>query len=85
MTNLGQIFIFSNLITIPVQGCRFWIVLLGTSHREVLMYWGLIKISKEMRMSKRGKKEMDLYPSVNYLTMGTERFCQDQFEIYFSR
>ena len=83
MTNLGKIFIFSNLITIPVQGCRFWIVLLGTSHREVLMYWGLIKISKETRMSKEIRRRWIYTPLSTIWLWGLRDFVKTNLKYIF--
>ena len=60
MTNLGQVCLFSNLITTPLQRCcGFWIGVVGTSQFfsgfKVAMYRWMIKISKGVGMSKSGR------------------------------
>ena len=57
MTNLAQVCLFSNLITIPVQWCWFWV-----SVGEQLFFtgfkvinWGMIKISKRVECQKEGR------------------------------
>ena len=56
MTNFGQVFLFSNLITVPIQWCAFWV---GVVETQLFSYWfqdsGVIKISKGMAMSKKGR------------------------------
>ena len=36
MANLGQVYLFSNLITMPVQWCGFWVGALG---KQLSFYW----------------------------------------------
>ena len=50
MTDLGQVCLFSNLITIPVQWCELWVGVAGTqlffTGFKVGIYWDMIKISR---------------------------------------
>ena len=59
MTNLDQVCLLSNLITIPVQWCEFWVGVAGTqlffTGFKVGIYWEMIKISKGVGQSKRGR------------------------------
>ena len=59
MTNLSQVCLFSNLITIPVQWCGFWVSFMRTqlffTGFKVKIYWEMIKIPKRVGKSKRGR------------------------------
>ena len=55
MTNLGQICLFSNLITVPVQWCGFWVGVVGT---ELFLTGFKAGIFCEMiKISRRGNQK----------------------------
>ena len=57
MTNIDQVCLFFNLITIPVQCCGFWDRCRGISsfltHFKVIIHWGIIKILKGVEMTEK--------------------------------
>ena len=75
MTNLGQICLFSNLITIlvPVQWCGFGVFLTGL---KVGIYWGMVKISKMGGKVKKGENHILRGVFLSFLSIKTfVTFC----------
>ena len=64
MKNLGQVCLFSNLITIPVQWCGFWV---GVMRTQLFFYWfrgrNLLEDDQNCKMGgdvKKGENQISM-------------------------